>query len=100
MVLDLNIFNANSPTQIQSLTLSSGANTINATSCPALPNSGGVWIIPPAANAVTLALKGISVDTGISLNLTVPFFYPFPITPPTSFVITAGGAVTVQLVWV
>lgn len=99
--LDYQWYNGNSPCSVQLLNLTSGVNTINATSCPDLPNCGGVWLIPPIGNATTVSLKGISADTGIALSLTIPAFLPFTVTPPSSFVLTTGGAITgYKLAWV
>lgn len=92
--LDFELFNANSPCDIQSLNLTSGVNTINATNCPAITSAGGVFLIPPAGNSTAVTLKGASGDTGIALSLTAPTFVPFTIVPPTSFVLTTGGAIT------
>lgn len=99
--VDYQLFNANSPAEVQVLALTSGANTINATNCPAIATAGGVWLIPPSGNGQTITLKGISADTGIALNLTAPTFLPFPLTPPTSFIITTNGAISgFKLAWV
>jgi len=78
---------------VQSLTLSSGANTINATTCPALAQCGGVVLIPPTSNGQTITLKGTSGDTGIALSLTEPTVLTFPVAPPSSFVITTNGTI-------
>lgn len=100
IIYDCELFNANSPAQIQLLTLASGANTINATSCPALPQAGGVVLIPPTANTIGVTLKGASGDTGNPLSLTAPYVYTFPNPPPTSFVLTASNIITgYRLVW-
>lgn len=99
--IDFQLFNANSPCDVQVLNLNSGANTIDATSCPAISSAGGVWLIPPAGNATAVSIKGISADTGLALSLTCPAFIPFAVVPPTSFVLTTGGAITgYKLVWV
>lgn len=100
-VLNFSLFNANSPCTPQRLNLISGANTIDVTACPALPQSGGVFLVPPAGNIVTLTLKGVTGDTGIALSLTVPTFLPFTSTPPTSFVITTSNTVSgFLLLWI
>lgn len=99
--IDFQLFNANSPAEIQVLNLTTGANTINATTCPALATAGGVWLIPPIGNATAVTLKGVTGDTGVALSLTCPTFIPFTVTPPSSFVLTAGGAITgYKLAWV
>lgn len=92
--LDVLLVNVNSPCTPQVINLSSGNNTINATVCPALPQAGGVVLIPPTGNGQLLTLKGITADTGISISRAAPTVYTFSPTPPSSFVINAGGAVT------
>ena len=100
-LVNANIANLQSPIQPQIINLSSGANTINSTTCPAIATAGGVIIKPPAGNTQTITLKGVTGDTGIALNLTAPQMILFPATPPTSFVITAGGSITgMELVWI
>lgn len=99
--VDFQLFNNQSPCDLQSINLASGANTINATACPALPSAGGVWFIPPAANIATVTLKGVSGDTGLALSPSLPTFIPFAATPPTSFVLTTSDAITgFKLAWV
>lgn len=94
------LFNSNSPANVQALTLASGANTINATNCPALANAGAVFLVPPSTNTQTITLKGASGDTGIALSLTAPHMLTFPVTPPSSFVLTTGGIITgFLLIW-
>lgn len=94
------MFNAQSPCSPQVFTLNSGANTINATDCPALATAGGVVITPVAGNTNTLTLKGISGDTGIPLAPSAPFVWTFtPGSPPSSFVITASNTTVVDLVF-
>ncbi len=73
--------------------LVSGFNTINVPS-----GSKGVWIRPPAGNAVSLTLKGISGDTGTPVDPSQDFYLPL-LSTSTSIAITAGGAVTVGLQW-
>lgn len=100
-LIDYLLTNNNSPADVQYLSLISGANTINATNCPALPQSGGVWLVPPSGNSVTITLKGVTGDTGIALSLIAPTFLPFAVSPPSSFVITTNNAITGFLfVWV
>lgn len=80
------------------LTLSSGANTIN------VPVGGGtvptaVTIVPPNGNAVALTLKGSSGDAGIALNLTDSTTIALA-SSVTSFVLNAGATVTgLRLYW-
>lgn len=97
---NIQIYNANSPTQLQTLVLATGDNTINATSCPSLPQSGGMWLTPPIGNTATIKIKGIGADTGITLSPTVPFFYPFATPPPSSFVVNVSSGITVELCWI
>lgn len=99
--INIQLFNPNSPCVLQSLNLTSGNNTINATVCPALPQAGGMILIPPTDNGQTLALKGITADTGIAISLVSPTLIGLAPAPPTSFVITAGGAITgFQICWI
>lgn len=98
--LNVQLFNANSPCAVQSINLVMGANTINATVCPALASAGAMIIMPPLNNGQTLTLKGITGDTGIPLSTVSPTLIGLPTSPPSSFVITAGGAITnLQLVF-
>ena len=100
-LLDYTLANNYSPCCVQILTLSSGANTIDATSSPMIAQAGGVWIIPPSTNTQTLTLKGVTGDTGIAISKVAPTFIAFYTTPPTSFVLTAGAQITgVKLAWV
>jgi hypothetical protein len=100
IIYDCELFNPNSPATIQLLTLASGANTINATLCPALPQCGGVVLIPPAANTIGVTLKGASGDTGIALSLTAPTTLTFTSSPPSSFVLTAANIINgFRLLW-
>lgn len=99
--VDFQLFNAQSPCDVQSLNLVSGANTINAAACPALASAGGVWLIPPTGNIVTITLKGVTGDTGVALSMTAPTFLAFNSTPPTSFVLTTSDVINgFKLAWV
>ena len=71
--------------------LSSGANTITP---PITGKAGGVVIIPPSTNTQSITLKGISGDTGIGMAPNGWALIPFPQTAPTTFVVTAGAAIT------
>lgn len=73
--------------QNQLVNLVIGANTITVPS-----GAVAVTIIPPAANAVTMLLKKVTGDTGISLSLLDPC--SLSLNGVTSFVLTAGGAIT------
>lgn len=98
--VDYQLFNPNSPCVVQALILSSGNNTINATSCPAITNAGGVILIPPTSNIQTLTVKGVTGDAGIPISPNAPFVYTFTAgSPPTSFVLNAGGGLTILLAW-
>lgn len=100
-VVDYLLTNQNSPCTPQAFPLASGNNTINQTNCPALASAGGAFLIPGPTNGSALTLKGVTGDTGIALALNAPTFIPFPVTPPTSFVINAAGTVaTFLIVWV
>lgn len=88
------LYNPNSPVTLQQVNLTTGANSFNTTTCPALAQAGAVWIIPPSGNGQSLVLKGISADTGLTMNPAAPMFWPLSPSPQTAFVITAGGAVT------
>lgn len=85
--------NAASPGEIEPKALSAGANTITVPT-----GATGVTIIPPTGNVVTLTLKGISGDTGIPLALASPTSIGLA-SGSSSFVLTAGGTVTVRLIW-
>lgn len=89
--------NAASPGSATLHTLSSGANTIT------VPTGGatvkGATIIPPAANAQSIILKGVTGDTGVTLSNTDPTSIAFE-TAPANFVLTAGGTITgLRIVW-
>ena len=76
-----------------SVDLATGANTIT-------PPTGAtvVLIIPPTANTSKITLKGITGDTGVSISRSQPTV--LSLNAVTTFVLTAGGAVTnVELVW-
>lgn len=83
--------------------LSPGAETLvslstgnNAVSVPA--GATAVTIVKPPGNAVALKLKGVSGDTGVTLNLSDPDSISLdPST--TTFVLNAGAAVSVRLIW-
>lgn len=73
--------------QNQLVNLSSGANTITVPS-----GAVAVTIIPPAANAVAMTLKGVAGDTGIALSLLAPS--SISLLSVSSFVINAASAIT------
>lgn len=92
--LDTQLINVNSPCTPQVVNLTMGNNTFNATTCPALPQAGGVVLIPPNGNGQLLTLKAVTGDTGLPISSVAPSMYNFSPTPPSQFVINAGGAVT------
>lgn len=100
--VNYSLFNPESPCTPQSLDLISGANTINATNCPAIATASGVFILPPRGNGTTLTLKGVTGDTGIPIAYTgAPTFLSFANPPISSFVIAANSTLAdLILVWV
>lgn len=85
----------------QVISLSSGANTVT------VPTGATVCVIwgpnatnpqPNPASTVTLTLKGVTGDTGISLSAAYPVVIPFG-TTPASFVITASGSAIVEVLF-
>jgi hypothetical protein len=91
------VVNTVSPGSITVHTLTSGSNTIS------LPTGGvtvkSATIIPPATNTLSLTLKGISADTGISISKVDPTSLAFE-TAPSTFVITAGGNIPgLRIIW-
>jgi hypothetical protein len=86
-----------SPAKNDYVDLALGANTITP------PTAGGttptsVTIIPPAGNAQTLTLKGVTGDTGVLLHKTDPTTIALGGTG--TFVLTAGAIITgVRLLW-
>ena len=72
--------------QAISITLASGTNTITVPTWAV-----GMIITPSSANVQTLIFKGVSGDAGVAMSPTQPFLMTFPATPPTTFVLTAGG---------
>jgi hypothetical protein len=85
--------NASGSGQIQLVNLTTGANTITVPT-----NAVAVTIIPPALNAVTITLKGVTGDTGIALNLTDPT--SIGLSSVSTFCLTAGNSITgVRLIY-
>lgn len=58
-----------------------------------------VKLKPPPTNALSLTLKGVTGDTGFLLAAGEPSYLSFD-PSVTSFVLAAGGAVSVLLEWV
>lgn len=78
--------------QNQSITLSSGNNTITVPS-----GAVAVTIIPPAGNANALVLKGVNGDTGIAISKVDPC--SISLLSVSSFVINAGGTTIVRFIY-
>lgn len=99
--LNVELFNANSPATVQAVNLTTGNNTFNTTTCPALATAGIMIIMPPPGNGQTLTLKAISADTGLSLSTVGPTMISLATAPFSSFVLVAGGAITaLQIIFV
>lgn len=100
--VDYQLFNPQSPCDVQAISLVMGANTISASNCPAIATASGVFLLPPPGNGTTLTLKGVTGDTGIPIAFTgAPTFLSFANPGPTSFVITASSTLTnLLLAWV
>lgn len=84
--------NLDSPGSVDTVALSSGANTIT-------PPTGatGCTIVPLTTNSTLMTLKGVSGDTGIALALTSPT--SLGLNGSSTFVINAAAAMTVRLIW-
>ena len=91
--------NSLSPGQLQIVSLTSGANTITVPIIAAISVPVAVVIIPPAANAVAITLKGVTGDTGVRIHNTDPT--TIALDPSvTTFVLTAASGISgVRLVW-
>jgi hypothetical protein len=89
--------NAASPGVRSLVILASGANTITP---PLGSTPKAVIIIPPAANVISITLKGVTGDTGVLLHLTDPTVIALG-SATNTFVLTAGSLFTnpVQLIW-
>lgn len=89
--------NSSSPATIEVKTLAAGFNTIT-------PPAGGTTpkactIIPPAGNAITITLKGVTGDTGIGLHLTDPTSIGLA-SPTATFGLTVGAELAgITFVW-
>ena len=89
--------NTVSPGQTDLVTLASGANTITPPAGGSTPKA--CTIIPPASNIITITLKGVTGDTGVSLHLTDPSSIALG-SPTATFVLTAGAELAgVRLIW-
>ena len=89
--------NTVSPGEIETKDLTTGFNALT------VPTAGGatakaVTIIPPAGNAQTITLKGVTGDTGVALHLTDPTTISLGASP--SIGLTVGGNITgVKFIW-
>ena len=73
------------------VSLASGANTITV---PTGFTPSGVVMIPPSTNTQSLTLKGVTGDTGIAVSPNEPSLLNFASSPPSTFVVTAGGTIS------
>lgn len=90
--------NSNAPGDMDVFSLAAGFNLIT------LPTGGtaprGATIIPPAGNAQTITLKGVTGDTGIVLSTTDPTSIAFSAATPATFGLTAGGIIDgLRIIW-
>lgn len=79
--------------------LNSGANTITPPTGATLAVIFGPNATNPAPNPLStasLTLKGVTGDTGLSISGTYPTVWTFG-TEPSTYVITASGATTVEI---
>ena len=87
--------NADSPGDIDVVTLAIGPNTIT----PPTSTAKAVTIIPPAANENLITLKGIAADTGVVLHLTDPTSIALNDSSDTFVLDAAAEVVGVRLIW-
>lgn len=88
--------NTASPGQVQVVALTTGANTIIVPAAGTTPKA--VTIVKPSGNIVAITFKGIAGDTGVRLHDTDPDSISLNAAVAT-FVLNAGSAVNVRLVW-
>lgn len=82
-----------SPGQEGPLSLSAGFNSI------AVPTGAKMLFLPPQPGVTaTLTLKGITGDTGIQMDPTMPFVFPCALA--STIGITASGTATLYAIWV
>lgn len=86
-------YNTSSPAATYPVELGSGANTISKPT-----NATCVTIVKPSDNTTSLTFKGVTGDTGVRLHDTDPDSISLAASV-TTFVLTAGAAMTVRLVW-
>jgi len=82
------------PTSTDAVSVTSFSTGFTSVTIPT--NAIGVVIVPPAGNAQTLTLKGITGDTGITIHPVNPTLVNFA-TGTTTFGITVGGTVVLEL---
>ena len=85
--------NASSPGIVTVLNLVNGFNQIDKPT-----GAIGVTIYPPTGNIITLTLKGVTGDTGISMHLTHPLSLGLGASV-TNFGITTNGTVALRAIW-
>jgi hypothetical protein len=64
-----------------------------------VPTSVVTAIVPPAASTVTKTLKGVGGDTGFTWTSGAVITVPLVAGSMASFVITANGVETVEVLW-
>ena len=89
--------NANSPSQSDLVSWASGFNLITPPAGGSAPKA--LTIIPPAGNAVTLTLKGVTGDTGVLLHPTDPTTIALGSTSATFGITTSNVLAGVRLIW-
>lgn len=89
--------NSASPASVEIKSLASGANTITVPTGGSTPTA--CVVVPPAGNAISITLKGVTGDTGIRLHDTNPSVVAVD-SSVSSFTLTAGATITgVRLFW-
>jgi hypothetical protein len=88
----LDVFVSNySPSQLQTINLSSGFNEITV---PDTTNQRGLFLFAPRGNTGTWTVKGITGDTGLEQNPNGFFATTFDGSAPATIGVTTGGAIT------
>lgn len=85
---------------LQTNSLTFGSGTFITTSGPT--GATTCLIIMPAANTVSVTLKGITGDTGIALSPTGIAFLTFPVNTTPAVGLTSGAQITagpITLIW-
>jgi hypothetical protein len=89
-----------SPWKVETVNLDSGANTINLPVAASNRKASYCIIQPPLNNTVALTVKGVTGDTGVSINRVGHTALSFDnMWPPDSFCLTAGSAVVGVRLW-